>query len=49
MPGARVHAYQKQARPGRKLGHVTATGTTRDEAHATVFAASQALAAEVAS
>jgi len=49
VPGARVHAYQKQARPGRKLGHVTATGSTRDEAHATVSAASQALVAGVAS
>ena len=26
-PGARVHLYGKQVRPGRKIGHVTALGT----------------------
>ena len=26
VPGARVHMYGKQERPGRKLGHVTLTG-----------------------
>jgi 5-(carboxyamino)imidazole ribonucleotide synthase len=25
-PGARVHLYGKQARPGRKIGHVTVLG-----------------------
>jgi 5-(carboxyamino)imidazole ribonucleotide synthase len=25
-PGARVHLYGKQFRPGRKLGHVTVVG-----------------------
>jgi 5-(carboxyamino)imidazole ribonucleotide synthase len=25
-PGARVHLYGKQSRPGRKLGHVTVLG-----------------------
>lgn len=44
VPGARVHAYQKRARPGRKVGHVTATGPTREAAHATAAAASDALA-----
>jgi 5-(carboxyamino)imidazole ribonucleotide synthase len=29
---AHVHLYGKQSRPGRKLGHVTATGSTRAEA-----------------
>ena len=27
QPGAKFHAYGKQSRPGRKVGHVTATGT----------------------
>ena len=26
-PGARVHLYGKQVRPGRKIGHVTVLGT----------------------
>jgi len=30
VPGANVHLYGKQARPGRKIGHVTALG---DDAH----------------
>jgi 5-(carboxyamino)imidazole ribonucleotide synthase len=30
-PGARVHLYGKQARPGRKLGHVTVVGTDLDD------------------
>ena len=25
-PGARVHLYGKQVRPGRKIGHVTVLG-----------------------
>jgi 5-(carboxyamino)imidazole ribonucleotide synthase len=25
-PGARVHLYGKQVRPGRKIGHVTVAG-----------------------
>jgi 5-(carboxyamino)imidazole ribonucleotide synthase len=32
VPGARVRLYGKQARPGRKLGHVTALAETADEA-----------------
>lgn len=32
IPQARVHLYGKLARPGRKLGHVTALGATVDEA-----------------
>jgi 5-(carboxyamino)imidazole ribonucleotide synthase len=31
-PGVSVHLYDKAARPGRKLGHVTATGTDLAEA-----------------
>jgi 5-(carboxyamino)imidazole ribonucleotide synthase len=30
VPGARVHVYGKEARPGRKLGHVTLVETDRD-------------------
>ena len=26
IPGAHVHLYDKQPRPGRKLGHVTLVG-----------------------
>lgn len=31
VPGARVHLYDKEPRPGRKLGHVTVLGADRDE------------------
>ena len=31
-PGARVHLYGKQVRPGRKIGHVTVLGSTMDDA-----------------
>ncbi|HEX6498037.1 MAG TPA: 5-(carboxyamino)imidazole ribonucleotide synthase [Micromonosporaceae bacterium] len=30
-PGAKVHLYGKQVRPGRKIGHVTVLGTDMDE------------------
>ena len=30
VPGAHVHLYGKASRPGRKLGHVTATGGAPD-------------------
>ncbi len=30
LPGAHVHLYGKEARPGRKLGHVTLVGATDD-------------------
>jgi 5-(carboxyamino)imidazole ribonucleotide synthase len=30
-PGAKVHLYGKQARPGRKIGHVTVLGDDLDE------------------
>ena len=32
VEGAHVHLYGKEARPGRKLGHVTALGQSADEA-----------------
>ena len=31
VPGARLHVYGKDARPGRKLGHVTVTANDQDE------------------
>ncbi len=34
IPGARVHLYGKQPRPGRKLGHVTVRGRDADEVRA---------------
>ncbi|MBN9612519.1 MAG: ATP-grasp domain-containing protein, partial [Actinobacteria bacterium] len=41
-PGAKVHSYDKQPRPGRKVGHVTVTGqdlaAVRAEARATAEA-----------
>ncbi|WP_041840629.1 5-(carboxyamino)imidazole ribonucleotide synthase [Actinoplanes friuliensis] len=33
-PGARVHLYGKQVRPGRKIGHVTVLGDTMTEVRA---------------
>jgi 5-(carboxyamino)imidazole ribonucleotide synthase len=43
-PGVRVHLYGKRgARPGRKMGHLSATGTTPDDALARVRAAAAAL------
>jgi 5-(carboxyamino)imidazole ribonucleotide synthase len=44
MPGAAVHLYGKrELRPGRKMGHVTATGDTIEEAEARADAAARAL------
>ena len=39
IPGAHVHLYGKTARPGRKLGHVTALGETLDAARDSAAAA----------
>jgi 5-(carboxyamino)imidazole ribonucleotide synthase len=33
-PGAKVHLYGKQVRPGRKIGHVTVLGDDRDDVRA---------------
>lgn len=33
VPGAHIHLYGKSPRQGRKVGHVTACGTTVQEAH----------------
>lgn len=47
IPGAHVHSYQKAARPKRKIGHITATGPTVDEARSTASRAASALTAGV--
>lgn len=44
VPGAHVHLYGKHARPGRKLGHVTALGSSADEARAAARLAADLLA-----
>ena len=33
-PGAKVHLYGKQVRPGRKIGHVTVLGEDVDDVRA---------------
>jgi 5-(carboxyamino)imidazole ribonucleotide synthase len=44
MPGVRLHLYGKrEARPGRKMGHLSAVGGTPEEALARVKAARDAL------
>ena len=35
LPGVHLHAYGKEPRPGRKLGHVTVVGTDRAAVDAT--------------
>lgn len=42
-PGAKVHIYGKQVRPGRKLGHVTVAGTAVDTTWRRALAAAAAL------
>jgi len=39
QPGVKFHSYDKPSRPGRKVGHVTATGTGLDETAARARAA----------
>ena len=41
--GAHIHLYGKQARPGRKLGHVTALGRDRATARQTAWRAARIL------
>jgi len=44
IPGVRVHLYGKhEARPGRKMGHLSADGATPEEALERVCAAYRAL------
>jgi 5-(carboxyamino)imidazole ribonucleotide synthase len=42
-PGARVHLYGKQSRPGRKIGHVTALGDDLDSVRARAARAARRL------
>jgi 5-(carboxyamino)imidazole ribonucleotide synthase len=44
VPGVHVHLYDKPARPGRKLGHVTATGGDPAEVRARARRAAEILA-----
>lgn len=46
VEGAQVHLYDKAARPGRKLGHVTVAGPDQAAAEATAWAAVEALGAK---
>lgn len=43
IPGAHIHLYGKTARPGRKIGHVTALGHTSVAARETAIAAAASL------
>jgi 5-(carboxyamino)imidazole ribonucleotide synthase len=47
VPGAHVHLYGKQARPGRKLGHVTVCGQDEADVRARAWAAARALGTPV--
>ncbi len=44
VPGAHIHLYGKESRPGRKVGHVTALAADRARAHATAEKARALLA-----
>lgn len=46
VEGVRVHLYGKAARPGRKIGHVTALGADRDETRARATRAAALLAGD---
>lgn len=46
VPDVRLHLYGKaSARPGRKMGHLSAVGATTDEAREKVLAARRRLTA----
>lgn len=47
-PGVHVHLYGKQARPGRKLGHVTVCGDDLDDVRRRARAAAAALGRTIA-
>jgi len=47
LEDAHVHLYGKQARPGRKLGHVTVCGTRADDVRSRAWAAAEALGTPV--
>lgn len=47
VPGAHLHLYGKQARPGRKLGHVTVCGDQLDSVRDRAWSAARALGTPV--
>jgi 5-(carboxyamino)imidazole ribonucleotide synthase len=47
VPGAHVHLYGKEGRPGRKLGHVTVCGTLDEDVRGRAWKAAVALGTEV--
>ena len=47
VEGAHVHLYGKEARPGRKLGHVTVCGDEADDVRARAWSAAIALGTPV--
>ena len=47
LPGAHLHLYGKlEARPGRKMGHLTLTGSSAQQVRATALAAAAILGIE---
>ncbi len=46
VPGAQVHLYDKQPRPGRKLGHVTVCGQDLEPTRKAALMAARALEGE---
>lgn len=49
VKGAHVHLYGKEARPGRKLGHVTVCGSSANDVRARAWSAARALGTPVPS
>ncbi len=47
VAGAHVHLYGKEARPGRKLGHVTVLGSSADDVRERAWSAARALGTPV--
>jgi 5-(carboxyamino)imidazole ribonucleotide synthase len=47
VPGAHVHLYGKEARPGRKLGHVTVCGSDPDDVRRRAWVAARSLGTPV--
>jgi 5-(carboxyamino)imidazole ribonucleotide synthase len=45
-PGVKFHGYQKSARKGRKMGHLTAVGQDAEQLLASARAAAEMLRAE---
>jgi 5-(carboxyamino)imidazole ribonucleotide synthase len=45
--GARIHLYEKESRPGRKIGHVTVTGTDHAELADRAWSVVEALGGDI--